>query len=232
MTLYADIQSLEPGAKVELFELDSTALGGSVTRFHGYLQVGPITWQGLEYTAWPIQADGFAFSADRPPTPVLRVGNVDGSITTLCKAFNDLLGATLARKRTLGQYLDAANFGGVNPTADPDEHWPDDIWYIQRRAGEDPETVEFELASAMDFNGEQLPRRPVQATRCPWLYIGGYKGPYCGYAGGPVAKADDTPTADPALDKCGGRVSSCKLRFGENGELSIGSFPSAQRVRL
>lgn len=232
MTLYADIQSLEPGAKVDLFEIDTTVRGGGVVRFHGYLQVGTITWQGVEYSAWPIQAEGFAFSADRPPTPTLRVGNVGGSITALCQAFGDLLGSTLTRRRTLGQYLDAANFGGVNPTADPDEHLPEDIWKIQRRPGEVRETVEFELSSAMDFNNQQLPRRTCQATRCAWLSIGGYRGPQCGYDGPPVAMSDDTPTTDPALDKCGGRVSSCKLRHGENAELPIGSFPSAQRVAL
>lgn len=230
MTVYADIQSLEPGAMVELFELDSTTLGGSITRFHGYTQVGSIHWQAVEYSPWPIQADGFGFSADKPLQPILRVGNVDGSISALCQSFDDLIGATLTRKRTLGQYLDAANFGGVNPTADPNEHWPDDIWYIERRSGEDKETVEFELSSAMDFNGKQVPGRPCVASRCPFLWIGGYRGPYCGYAGPPVAMADDTPTIDPALDKCGGRVSSCKKRFGENGELPFGGFPGTVRL--
>ncbi|MDB0543362.1 phage minor tail protein L, partial [Ralstonia solanacearum] len=42
MKITADIQRLEPGALVELFELDATAVGGDMRRFHGYAQVGSI----------------------------------------------------------------------------------------------------------------------------------------------------------------------------------------------
>lgn len=34
-----------------------------------------------------------------------------------------------------------------------------------------------------------------------------------------------TNTSDPAKDVCGKRLSSCKLRFGENNELPFGAFP-------
>ncbi len=55
MTITADIQGLEPGARVELFELDTTMIsGGSLLRFHGYQQASTIYWQGNQYTPWPI----------------------------------------------------------------------------------------------------------------------------------------------------------------------------------
>lgn len=228
----ADIQGLTPGAEVTLFKFDGTAVGAGVLWFHGYFQAGQITWQGQQYEAWPIKAEGFAYTSDRPPTPKLSLGNVDGSLSTLCAMYQDLLGAEITRKRTLVKYLDAVNFPGGNPTADPDEHWEDDIWYIDRKSYEDNIRVEFELASPLDLQNVQLPRRQIVAGRCPWLVIGGYRGPYCGYAGPPVAKADDTPTSDPALDRCGGRVISCKLRFGEDQPLSTGAFPSSSLVRL
>lgn len=108
----ADIQGLEPGARVELFELDATAIaGGGLLRFHGYQQAGTIWWQGVEYTAWPIKAEGFAKTSEgQQPTPKLSVGNVDGSISSLCILLDDLVGAKLTRHVTLGQYLDEANF--------------------------------------------------------------------------------------------------------------------------
>jgi lambda family phage minor tail protein L len=56
----AEVQKLEPSAEVVLFELDITSIGGSILRFHGYTQIGVITWQGNEFTAWPIEATGFA----------------------------------------------------------------------------------------------------------------------------------------------------------------------------
>ena len=59
MGINADIQNPEPGALVELFELDASGIGGEVLRFHGYMQVGPIFWQGQRYEPWAIQAEGF-----------------------------------------------------------------------------------------------------------------------------------------------------------------------------
>jgi phage-related protein len=48
MTIAADVQKLEPGAMVELFDLDATAItgggSGDVLHFHAYTQVGPIYW--------------------------------------------------------------------------------------------------------------------------------------------------------------------------------------------
>ena len=38
--------------------------------------------------------------------------------------------------------------------------------------------------------------------------------------------------ADPALDRCGGRVSDCKLRFGADNPLSHGGFAGAGLVRM
>ena len=36
---------------------------------------------------------------------------------------------------------------------------------------------------------------------------------------------------DAAKDKCGGRLTSCKLRFGANNPLPYGSFPAAGLIR-
>ncbi|MDR3427936.1 phage minor tail protein L [Silvimonas sp.] len=232
MSITADVQRLEPGALIELFELDATAIGGDLLRFHGYTQTGPIWWQGNEYGPWPIQADGFAITSEgQQPTPTLSVGNVDGSISALCIYLDDLAGARLVRHRTLGQYLDARNFPEGNPDADPAQELPPDIWFVEQKTSETGETVSFELASALDFNGVQLPRRQIVANVCSWLAIGGYRGPYCGYTGNLYFDRKGNPVDDPALDKCGGCLSDCKKRFGENNELSFGSFPAADLIR-
>lgn len=231
MTVREDVQKLEPGALVELFELDATTIGGDLLRFHGHTQQGGITWQGNVYDPWPITAEGFAMTGDQQPVPKLSVGNVNGAISAMCIYLDDLVGAKLTRHRTFGRYLDAVNFPGGNPEADPDEEFPPEIWFIERKASESNEVVEFELASALDFNGVQLPRRQIIANRCLWLAIGGYRGPYCNYTGGPVAKADGTPTSNMAEDRCGGLCRDCKLRFGEDGVLNFGGFPAAGLVR-
>ncbi len=111
MTITADIQSLEPGRRIELFEVDCAAIGGDVMRFHGHLQSTSIVWQGREYKPWPIQTGGFARTSDaRQPSPTLTVGDVNGTITALCIALGDLVGAKVYRRRTLAKYLDAINF--------------------------------------------------------------------------------------------------------------------------
>jgi lambda family phage minor tail protein L len=227
-----DAQALEPGGWIDVLALDATGIGGDLLRFHGYTQVGSIWWQGNEYKPWPIKMEGFERTSAQPPVPKVTVANIDGSISAACLAFEDLLGALLIRHTTAVKYLDAANFaGGVNATADPTQEIVD-TWKVERKAVEDNTAVQFELSSAINFAGKQLPGRQIVANVCGWLAIGGYRGPYCGYTGAPVAKADDTPTSDPTLDKCGGRVSSCKLRFGSDPTgLPFGSFPAAGMLR-
>lgn len=122
--------------------------------------------------------------------------------------------------------------GGGEPTdpgitPDPTEHFPDEIWFIDRKEHEDHMMVKWRLSSAMDFNGISLPRRIITANQCWWKY----RGPECGYAGPPVAKYDDTPTEDEELDSCSRKISGCKLRFGELSELPYGSYPSAGLIR-
>src|SRR5574337_2073324 len=90
--------------EVHLFTLDASAITGSgadTIHFHGYQQVGPILWQGVSYDPWSIEAEGFELSPQKPPQPMLSVGNVDGSITALCLNYQDLVGAVLTRHRTL-----------------------------------------------------------------------------------------------------------------------------------
>lgn len=237
MTIRADVQTLEPGELWVGFEMDGTPIGAGVLRFHPHLQAESVWWQGVEYSPWAVKAEGFALTTDKPPQPKLTVGNIHkdpetGAVThpisTLCRYFDDLVGARIVRRRTLGQFLDAVNFAQGNPTADPGEHLPDEVWFVERKASETPEAVEFELTSAMDFNGVRLPRRQMVANQCPWAY----RSAECGYAGGPVAQADGTPTSDPQLDRCGKRVEDCKLRFGENGRLNFGGFPAVGMTRL
>lgn len=504
MSITEDVQQLEPGNLVELFELDCSAIGGDVQRFHGHLQSGSIFWQGNEYDPWPIEASGYERTGDaQQPSPTVTVGNINGVIGAMCLALGDLVGATVRRRRTFGKYLDAKNFpvsiaadevqfgvgngaiaefqlvdgdghpvtqsiavesiyrtdwqgkwqlyatprtnlltysqqfetgawtksnstiatavitapdgsltgeklcdadsamsfkdlqhgtvavsastvntasvyaqkadrqyllmrlistttssnycyayfdlvnktctygnvgsasgatadliddgngwyrcflsgtpdtsgtgiamfmaapltagssanfqgtvgngiyiwgadlkqGGLssyiptttapvtvtdyvlsdsgsvtlgqtpeqgarltwdgageyvsNPTADPNEEFPPELWYIEQKSGDVFPQIEFTLASALDLNGMQLPARSIVANVCMWLTIGGYRGAYCGYTGAACFDANDNPVDDPSQDRCGGRLNSCKVRFGANNPLSIGSFPAA-----
>lgn len=230
-TITSEIQKLEPSAIIELFEMDATAFGGDLLRFHagtnGLRQ--NLVWQGSSYTAFPIESSGFDVSGNgQLPRPKLRVANITGAITFLTLEYDDLLGAKITRRRTLAKYLDAVNFpGGTNPSADPDAEFASDIFFVDRKVSETRDVVEFELAAAFDVAGVQLPRRQIIQNVCTWRYRGGE----CGYAGTNYFDANDAPVGSAGLDVCGKRLSSCKARFGANNPLPFGSFPAAGLTR-
>ncbi|WEU67278.1 minor tail protein [Xanthomonas phage JGB6] len=120
---------------------------------------------------------------------------------------------------------------GRNPTADPGEMFTPESWYVERKSGESAETVQFELASAFDLAGVQLPRRSIIANYCSWKSVGGYRGVNCNYSGPPVAKEDGTLTSNPNEDACGGKIRDCKLRQWPDGVLNFGGFTAAGLVR-
>lgn len=231
MTIKSDIQLLSPGTLVELFEVDATAIGGSILRWHsGVNSLGNnVVWQGNTYTRFPIEADGFEqIGTSSIPRPTLRAANTTGLVAALVRDFDDMVNAKVTRRRTLLKYLDAVNFpGGVNPTADPNSHFADEIYYIDRKSRENRLLVEFELSAAWDIQGVELPRRHVIQNVCPWVY----RSAECTYTGGPVADINDVATADPNVDACGKRLKSCSLRFGTTAILPFGGFPGAGLFR-
>jgi lambda family phage minor tail protein L len=231
MTIAAETLTLTPSAMVELYVIDLTPLGAPVLRYAPQTNAlgGPVVWQGQTYQPYPIEARGFAATTDGPaPRPTLRVSNVLGQLGALVAQHGDLIGGRFVRRRTRARFLDAINFpGGVNPTANPTAQYADDVWSIDRLAHRDLELIEWELCSPIDLEGAMVPKRQLRRHVC----TSRYRSPECGYAGGPVAKADDSPTSVLAEDRCSLRTSGCKLRFGATGELPIGIFPGAGLLR-
>lgn len=232
MTLRADIQLLAASAIVEVFELDALLLGATAKLyFHAGTNAlaQPVVWQGNSYSPLPVEASGFEWSGKgQLPRPRLRVANVDGLFGALAAQYAGLLGAKLTRRKTLAKFLDAVNFpGGINPTADPTQSYPDELYFVDRKAAENAVYLEFELASALDLPGVMLPRRQFIANTCAWRY----RGAECGYTGAAKFDAADAPTSVAAQDICGRRLSSCKARFGRYAVLPFGGFPGSGMLR-
>ncbi|WP_263225342.1 phage minor tail protein L [Pseudomonas alabamensis] len=246
MSLIKQIQALEPGSEVLLFELDGSEFGAGVLRFHGHaiphtpeqlaaagdaadqLPARPIWWQGQLYSAWPMELTGIEANSDGTAVrPTLTVGNVEGRITALCLAFDNLLEFKLTLRHTLARYLDAANYPEGNPEADPSEEALD-VWYIDQKVSENGTTVAWELASPGDVGGETIGRQMTQL--CHWAMTAGYRGPDCGYTG-PAYDLEGEPTDDPARDQCNGCLDSgCVVRFGPGNPLSFGGFPAVSLI--
>ncbi len=226
----AQARKLEPGALLELYVIDLTPLGVSeVHRFHAGQNGlgGAVVWAGEEYLPFPLETEGYERNSQGTlPRPSMRVSALYGLISALNREYGDLVGAKVVRKRVFARFLDAENFPDGNPEADPNCAFPDETWYIDRKANSNPTYVEWELAAPWDVAGVKLPRRQVIQNSCRWLY----RGPDCGYTGDPVANLMDEPVATLAEDKCGKRLTSCKLRHGEAAELPIGAFPAAGRI--
>ena len=227
---YEELAKLNPSAIIELFELhlDNTLHGSTdVYRFHAGANAaidGNVVFNGNTYTRIPVKADGFEFTnTGTLPRPTLTISNLDGTMTTLLllvnatTAGNDLGGAEVRRIRTLKKFLDGES------TADPNAKFPDERWYVDRKANESRDSVTFELASKFDLAGQKLPKRQIVANVCQWVY----RSSECSYAGSNYFDVNGNTVSTLAADVCGKRVESCKLRFGNNGELPFGSFPGA-----
>jgi lambda family phage minor tail protein L len=235
------IQSLEPGSKVRLIEVDATGFGGTVLRFHNYnvphtpaeieaavangtdLAPKPIFWQGNQYDAWPYTFDGIEWDGTgQSPQPTLEVANIDGSISNLCSLLKNLYGAKVTEHITFRQYLP----DGDDP--DPSMEFKQ-LWFITRKSGENQTSVTFELSSPADFAGQKCPRRQIHSL-CHWALNGGYRGPDCGYTGTNYFTDKDVPTSNPVEDVCAGLGKSCRLRFGEDEPLPFGGFIASTAI--
>ncbi|WP_369991326.1 phage minor tail protein L [Pseudomonas xanthosomatis] len=214
MAFETDIQKLEPGNQVRLYEIDATRLGGNIMRFHGHAEEGDIIWQGQLYSPMQMEAKGFDIRGDgRPATPSLQLANeiagVRGAVTALCLALKDMAGAKVKVIETFKHFLDAANFPGGNPEAS--NQCRENLWYIEQKTDEDREQVTFDLSSPLDLGGIQLPSQQITKL-CRWACRGQYRGEACAYTGAAMFTKQNEPTDNPALDRCAGRWASCKLR--------------------
>lgn len=227
----SELQSVAPSAIIELFVLELNTLQHGVSdtyRFHAGANLnsnGAVVWAGDEYMRFPIEADGFEYSGNgQLPRPKVRVSNIMGTITALLLSLPDgLEGAKFTRIRTLARYLDAVNFpGGVSPyTPDPTASLADEIYYLDRKVGENRDVVEYELAAAFDLAGIRAPKRQCVGNICQWVY----RSAECSYTGSNYYDENDNAVPTLAADVCGKKLSSCKLRFGATAELPYGSYP-------
>ena len=146
-----------------------------------------IVWAGKSYLRLPVIAEGFAYQRGQIPRPKLIVSNAYGTMSTILNAVNtttvagaintgnDLTGATVTRVRTQAKFIDAVNFPAigdnapVNPygTPDPTAEYRREIYLVDRKATENREVVEFELAAPSDLAGVRIPKRQCTRTLFP-----------------------------------------------------------------
>lgn len=187
MTLEADVQKGWHDAIVEMFDIDLEPITGDVTdKFYFTNQLKPdntkIQWKGNTYEPLPILSTGYEKNTTgQIAQPSLTVANVMGTFTQVIDSLDDLVGGKVTRRRTFGKYLDG------ELQADSTQEFPIDIYYIERKASENALSITWQLASVLDLEGLQLPRRIITQNYCQWRY----RGSECGFVGAPAIGSDD-----------------------------------------
>ena len=193
---FAELNKINPSSVIELFELELTVglhipTGNpnnldTVFRFHAGANLnnfGQIIFNGNSYQRVPVKIEGFEdTSKGTIPRPTLTFSNLGGitkdttvmtmsdflNIVNQVTAGNDLLNAKFTRLLPLASALDNANFVGDNPFGTPStDRLQDRIYYIDRKAIENRQIVQFELVSVLDMQNKKIPARIVTRDLFP-----------------------------------------------------------------
>ncbi|ELZ9180622.1 phage minor tail protein L, partial [Escherichia coli] len=158
----------EQSPRVVLWEIDLTVQGGERYFFCNELNEKrePVTWQGRQYQAYPIEGSGFEMNGKGSSArPSLTVSNLFGLVTGM-----------------------AVNFVAGNPEADPEQELSD-RWVVEQMSELTAMTASFVLATPTETDGALFPGRIMLANTCMW----DYRGDECGYNGPAVADEFDNP---------------------------------------
>lgn len=217
---------------IELFELDLTPVGLGIFGFtNSYKEDGqPIYFNGRQYFAIPIQAEGFEYKGDGGlPTPTLTLSTVNKVTAAMIINNRDLVGCTVTRIKTFERFLDDGE------TPNPAARFQDEVYRINRRKTLNQYQASFELTNVIDFENKQLPKNQVIKTYCTYIYrryVNGqfYIDPYfpCPYAGSACFDENNNP-CEASKDKCNKQLSGCEARYG-NDVLPFQGFPSVPKV--
>ena len=193
---FVELNKINPSSVIELFELELTVglhipTGNpnnldTVFRFHAGANLnnfGQIIFNGNSYQRVAVKVEGFEdTSKGTIPRPTLTFSNLGGitkdttvmtmsdflNVVNTVTPGNDLLNAKVTRLLPLASALDNANFVGDNPFGTPStDRLQDRIYYIDRKATENRQIVEFELVSVLDMQNKKIPARIVTRDLFP-----------------------------------------------------------------
>lgn len=193
---FVELNKINPSSVIELYELELTvglhiATGNpnsldTVFRFHAGANLnnfGQIIFNSNSYQRVAVKAEGFEdTSTGTIPRPTLTFSNLGGidkdstvmtmtdflNVVNTVTPGNDLLNAKVTRLLPLASALDNANFVGDNPFGTPStDRLQDKVYYIDRKAVENRQIVQFELVSVLDMQNKKIPARIVTRDLFP-----------------------------------------------------------------
>ena len=224
------IQKLEVGDVVELYDLNATSLGATTYYFTPMTTDSgtSVYFDSIEYIPLPVKLEGVEQKGDgKLPRPLLTVSNVSLTFSALISTYNDGLGAVLTRRRTLRQYLDDGD--------EPDSsQFPLDVYILERKTLQNKFEIIWELASIIDNESLLIPKRQCIAENCGHRYriwdgeAFDYDNATCPYTGANYWDATGEVTTSE-LDDCGKHLYDCRLRF-ENATKPFRGFPGVGKL--
>ena len=193
---FVELNKINPSSVIELYELELTVglhipAGNpnnldTVFRFHAGANLnnfGQIRFNNNDYQRVAVKVEGFEdTSTGTIPRPTLTFSNLGGidkdstvmtmtdflNVVNTVTPGNDLLNAKVTRLLPLASALDNANFVGDNPFGTPStDRLQDKVYYIDRKAVENRQIVQFELVSVLDMQNKKIPARIVTRDLFP-----------------------------------------------------------------
>lgn len=230
-------QQAVTSALIDLYRLDLSRFNSGIIRFAAENGRGgkPVSFGGELYFPHQVNITGFGKNTQGQfARPKMQVGNLNTAFSALIIGGKDLVGCELTRIRTFADFLDD---GG---TPDPHQHFPLEVYRIERKTAHNNVYIEWELASIIDVEGALLPRRQILRQHCDYIYrkwdleksrwiYGSVLG--CPYCGDGMYTTAGVATDNPVQDRCGKSLSACRLRFGRNAPLPFRGFPGADSAR-
>lgn len=231
-SIHQEAVKLAPDAKVSLYQLDCTSVGGPIYHFTTEGRAGEVVaFGGVDFTAVPVEITGMTISGTGSlQTPTLTIANTDGLIQSIVNTFGDLEGCRLTRWRTFARFLD----DGATP--DSTVFYGPDVYEIDRKSNDTPEEIQWEMSALIDRQGVYVGRTVIRDT-CMWRYrafdpLSGtfdYSKATCPYAGSSYFDINNEAVMSAAQDVPSRNIGCCRARFGEDATLPFGGFPGIAR---
>jgi lambda family phage minor tail protein L len=180
-----------------------------------------------------MDASGFEMNTTGTlPQPTVSISNIFGAGNLLLDTYKGLVGAELIRILTLERFLD----DGSSP--DPNAYITRDLYVVAQKTSHNAVGIAFKLATRLDQEGTQLPRRQILRDVCSRVYrvwnpdTGqfDYSRADCPYTGSAFFTVNDQPTSAPGADVCSHTLNGCEVRFG-GAPLPAYFFPGVGRIR-
>lgn len=217
---------------ITLFQLDTSFMNGPTHYFTSAADRDTVIfWGGEQYFPMPIDAQGFEMTSKGAlPTPSIQLSNLYGAGNALLDTYNGLVGAQVTRIVTLRRFLDDGS------TPDPLAYISRDVFVVAQKASHDAVQITFKLASRMDQEGAQIPRRQILRDVCQHSYRfwNGFNFDYskatCPYTGTSAWDPLDQVTDWPH-DQCSRSMIGCTNRFGRWSALPARFFPGVGKVK-